>query len=631
MSDDEDDIGGWDADLGDGSESEAENPPDMEESDIEEEVQPKKQCSETDSGTCRSLEAGAVIAGSVDDPMTGTNFQDSQDRRDSLKKNAKQMRSEKTTRVKGFMDENDLTAKKNVEWTKNVKYLSPNITWHQKEIPPQEYELESPMIFFQKYFTLELLQLMVDNTNLYAVQKQKKFAPTTVLEMKTFVGIHIVMGNCHYPRIRCYWQPHLKIPLVSDNMTVNRFFQLRQNLHFVNIEQKPDNNDRFWKIRPLYETIRTRCLSLPLETDLCIDEQMIPFKGSLNVKQYIKNKPTKWGVKLFALCGRSGTLYVFILYQGSTTELIHGHSEIFGLGGAVVTKLVNRFTAPNFRLYYDNYFSNYNLLQYLRNKYIFASGTARIDRFCNPPFSSDKSMKQKGRGSFEEVISKDGIIMTKWFDNKSVVMASNYKGVGVPDVCKRWEKATKEYKQVQRPEVVRDYNASMGGVDKLDFLITLYRTFIRSRKWPLRMFTHAIDLTCSNAWIEYREKATNLGIPKKNILDLLGFRAYIAKALIICEKPQIKKKGRPSSCVSPSQSNSTTTASVNSRAITEVRPIRDVQFDQIGHFPEFDNRNFASRCKNLECKGQSRVKCVKCNVHLCLNKNNNCFLNYHVK
>ena len=89
MSDDEDDIGGWDADLGDGSESEAENPPDMEESDIEEEVQPKKQCSETDSGTCRSLEAGAVIAGSVDDPMTGTNFQDSQDRRDSLKKKCK--------------------------------------------------------------------------------------------------------------------------------------------------------------------------------------------------------------------------------------------------------------------------------------------------------------------------------------------------------------------------------------------------------------------------------------------------------------------------------------------------------------------------------------------------------------
>jgi hypothetical protein len=36
------------------------------------------------------------------------------------------------------------------------------------------------------------------------------------------------------------------------------------------------------------------------ETNLCIDEQMISFKGHINIKQYIKNKPTKWGIKLFA-------------------------------------------------------------------------------------------------------------------------------------------------------------------------------------------------------------------------------------------------------------------------------------------------------------------------------------------
>jgi hypothetical protein len=109
------------------------------------------------------------------------------------------------------------------------------------------------------------------------------------------------------------------------------------------------------------------------DTLLCIDEQMIPFKGSLNIKQYIKNQPTKWGIKASTL----------------------------------VTTLAERITEPN-----------YNVLQYLRDKFVYASCTARIDRFANPPFSSDKIMKEKGRGSSEEVVSKDGIVMVKWFKNK---------------------------------------------------------------------------------------------------------------------------------------------------------------------------------------------------------------------
>lgn len=178
----------------------------------------------------------------------------------------------------------------------------------------------------------------------------------------------------------------------------------------------------------------------------------------------------------------------------------------------------------------------------------------------------------------------------------------------------------------------------MGGVDKLDFLITLYRTFIRSKKWTLRMFTHAIDIACANAWLEYKEKANTLGIPEKDTFDLLGFRAYIAEGLIKANKMPAKKKGRPTaqslsvssingSSPVPSPSMGTPPSS---RSSSEVRSISEVRLDQIGHFPSFDCKSFASRCKNPKCNGQSRVKCLKCNVHLCLNKNNNCFLSYHV-
>lgn len=65
------------------------------------------------------------------------------------------------------------------------------------------------------------------------------------------------------------------------------------------------------------------------------------------------------------------------------------------------------------------------------------------------------------------------------------------------------------------------------------------------------MFTHAIDISCTNAWLEYKNDATELGMSKKEILDLIHFRAYIAEALILSNKFS-KKRGRPTK--SPSES-----------------------------------------------------------------------------
>ena len=93
-------------------------------------------------------------------------------------------------------------------------------------------------------------------------------------------------------------------------MSLNRFFKQRQNLHFIS-KRNEGSTDRFWQIGPLYEIIRARSLSLPLEMEMCIDDQLVPFKGRLNVKQYVKNKLHPWVIKIFALCERNVKLYDF--------------------------------------------------------------------------------------------------------------------------------------------------------------------------------------------------------------------------------------------------------------------------------------------------------------------------------
>ncbi|KAB0804468.1 hypothetical protein PPYR_01438 [Photinus pyralis] len=109
------------------------------------------------------------------------------------------------------------------------------------------------------------------------------------------------------------------------------------------------------------------------------------------------------------------------------------------------------------------------------------------------------------RGISEHKITEDNkIAAVRWFDNKVVNMASNFAAIEPTDTVKRWGKKQKAYVQIQRPLVIALYNKSMGGVDKSGFLVSLYRTFIRSRKWTLRVIFHYFKASVCNSWLEYR-------------------------------------------------------------------------------------------------------------------------------
>ena len=208
------------------------------------------------------------------------------------------------------------------------------------------------------------------------------------------------------------------------------------------------------------------------------------------------------------------------MYQGGNTEINEQEKQIYGFGGAVVLKLINDIVkSSQHYLYFDNFFTSFNLIHALDEMKIYATGTARTNRFVNPPLLSDKTMSNLGRGASFEISSavpNTNIGMLKWYDSKSVVLVTNCVTSGTPDTVRRWNKNKKIYEKVDRPEIIRNYNTSMGGVDKHDMLISLFRTHIKSNKWTLRLITHAFDMATTNSWLEYRIDANNLGVEKIN-------------------------------------------------------------------------------------------------------------------
>ena len=100
---------------------------------------------------------------------------------------------------------------------------------------------------------------------------------------------------------------------------------------------------------------------------------MIPFKGRLAFKQYMKAKPTKWGIKVFVLAdATNGYIRTFQIYTGKSLE--DGNSSV-GLCSKVVLDLMSGLEGSGLHLYTDNYYTSPSLN---------ACGTARPNRIGFP-------------------------------------------------------------------------------------------------------------------------------------------------------------------------------------------------------------------------------------------------------
>lgn len=185
---------------------------------------------------------------------------------------------------------------------------------------------------------------------------------------------------------------------------------------------------------------------------------ILAYKGTRagSPRQYIANKPDKWGFKLFCRASSSGIIHDLLLYQGASTFFnitLTEQEEALPLGAKLMTTLCKTITMPRLSIVFcDNYFTSFDLVQNLHaNLGVKCIGTVRPNRMGGTTLKTDKELMKEGRGAFD-YRSAEGLIAVKWFDNKCV----------------------------------------------------------KSRRWYFSLFGYILDLCISNAWLVYKRDCGQL-------------------------------------------------------------------------------------------------------------------------
>lgn len=319
---------------------------------------------------------------------------------------------------------------------------------------------------------------------------------------------------------------------------------------------------------------------------MSVDEKIVQYFGRHRLKQFIRGKPIRFGLKQWALCfSRSGYCFKFDVYQGSTTD-----NHDLPLGARVVKNLLSDVPKGTC-VYFDNFFSSFSLFDLLLSAGYKFVCTMRSNRIQSNPFSSDKEMKKMQRGGYEAKFECSAqVLIVRWHDNSIVNVASNCLGVTPLDSSVRRSK--KQTVSVPTPHVIKQYNAHMGGVDHDDWFVEKYRINIHGKKWYWPLITHSIDVALVNAWILFK-------LSHETNTDLLTFRRRVTVGLLNHREdvaPRKRKYNR----------SSWTTLTMSS-----------------GHMICRTENGKQRRC--VVCQKTVRKQCSTCNIGLHIE----CFAAYH--
>ena len=374
--------------------------------------------------------------------------------------------------------------KKVFTWTKESN--SPCCKYFPEENYTR-YRDFSPTELFELFIDDEILDHMKLEMTKYSMKRNWPDVQVQSSELKVFIAVLILSGYNPLPRTHMYWSKSADVfnEAVSNAMRRDRFDIIKKCLHFNTSDI--NTSDKYTKLWPLIHHLQKKFMLhfVPTNT-ISHDEAMVEYFGKHGCKQVIRNKPVRFGYKVWCQNTPRGYLCAFDVYQGKTYQ---GNDELEGSLGkcpSTVLHLLSFYSEEKkvlpYHFFFDNLFTTFPLLKELLLNGYDGTGTLRSNRLEKScPLKSVPCMDKLERGHVDAVMGMSDatkINVTRWKDNAVITTASTLLGEKPLGKAKHWSKQLNKHIQVNIPHVVDAYNKNMGGTNRMDKNINAYRISI---------------------------------------------------------------------------------------------------------------------------------------------------------
>ena len=191
---------------------------------------------------------------------------------------------------------------------------------------------------FRLYFDEDVNNLVKTESERYAKQKlnHKFYLPQTDLD--AFVSTVLLSRYHTLPQEHLYWcnDEDVGVNLMKKKILRNRFQEIKRYFHLADNDNLQQGN-KLAKVRSYLNIMQRNFLRFEVFLEhLSIDEQIVPCLGHFSTKMYMRNKPVKFGMKIWFFASAQGYPFSFDVYTYTSKDM----SSSEPLRERVVNKLI---------------------------------------------------------------------------------------------------------------------------------------------------------------------------------------------------------------------------------------------------------------------------------------------------